>query len=231
MAAMASLRCGKLRSTSVYRRQGQSSNLKCMTFREAVLSRTLLFRLFGKITARPNRDVIVEDYINPAKGDMVLDVGCGYGELSSRLDRTIYTGIDISPKYIKYANQRYENLGRFICGDITKDSEMEHLGQFDIVTSMGVLHHLSDDDCQTLLLSVKRRLTSTGRLITLDGVFTQHQSPIARLLLRLDRGKYVRTEEHYRRLLSGQFEISKSDIRTDLIAIPFTHFATVCHPK
>lgn len=76
-----------------------------MTFQEAVLSRTWLFRLFGKITAKPNRDLIVEDYINPAKGDLVSDVGYGYGELSSRLDQIIYTGMDISPKYIKYANQ------------------------------------------------------------------------------------------------------------------------------
>jgi len=202
-----------------------------MTFREAVLSRTWLFKLFGKITARPNRDIIVEDYIRPAKGDLVLDVGCGFGELSSRLEQTNYTGIDISPKYIKYANQKYGNFGRFICGDITKDSEIEHLGQFDIVTIIGVLHHLSDNDCRTLLSSVKRRLTSTGRLVTLDGVFTQDQSIIARLLLRTDRGRFVRTEEHYRKLLSEQFDISTGDIRTDLLAIPFTHFATVCHPR
>jgi len=202
-----------------------------MTFREAVLSRTWLFRLFSRILSRSNRDAIVEEYIRPAKDDLVLDVGCGYGELSSRLNHANYLGIDISPKYIKYANHHYRNFGRFICGDITKDSELEHLGQFDVVTIIGVLHHLNDNDCQTLLSSVKRILASTGRLVTLDGVFTQDQSIIARLLLRSDRGRFVRTEEHYRKLLSEQFDISTGDIRTDLLAIPFTHFATVCHPK
>jgi len=187
--------------------------------------------LFSRILSRSNRDAIVEEYIRPAKDDLVLDVGCGYGELSSRLNHANYLGIDISPKYIKYANHHYRNFGRFICGDITKDSELEHLGQFDVVTIIGVLHHLNDNDCQTLLSSVKRILASTGRLVTLDGVFTQDQSIIARLLLRSDRGRFVRTEEHYRKLLSEQFDISTGDIRTDLLAIPFTHFATVCHPK
>jgi len=202
-----------------------------MTFREAVLSRTWLFRLFSKIVARANRDFLVDEYIRPAKDDLVLDVGCGYGELSSRLDQVKYVGIDVSPKYIKYANQHYGNFGRFICGDITGDSTLENLGHFDLVTIIGVLHHLSDNDCRKLLFSTRQILCATGRLVTLDGVFTRDQSVFARLFLRLDRGRFIRTEEQYRALISEQFEISVGDIRTESLAIPFTHFATVCRPN
>lgn len=212
-------------------RQELSSNLQIMTFREVVLGRTWLFRLFSRVASRANRDVIVEEYIRPTKDDLVLDVGCGYGELSSRLDQVTYIGIDISPKYIKYANQQYGNFGRFICGDITDDSVLEDLGHFDVVTIIGVLHHLSDNDCRKLLSTIKRILSATGRLVTLDGVFTQNQSAIARLFLRFDRGRFIRTEEQYRKLISEQFEISVGDIQTDLLAIPFTHFVTVCHLK
>jgi len=202
-----------------------------MTFREAILGRTWFFKLFNRIASKANRDVVVEEYIRPVYGDRVLDVGCGYGNLASRFKNADYIGIDISPKYIDYANEHYGNFGRFICGDITKDSEIEHLGKFDVVTIIGVLHHLSDNDCRTLLSSVKRVLSTTGRLVTFDGVFTHDQSAIARLLLHADRGSFVRTEGHYCELLSEQFELSTGDIRTDLLTIPYTHFVTVCHPR
>jgi len=187
--------------------------------------------LFNRIVSKANRDVVVEEYIRPVYGDRVLDVGCGYGRLASRLQNADYVGIDISPKYVDYANRHFGNFGQFICGDITKDSEIEHLGKFDVVTIIGVLHHLSDNDCRTLLSSVKRVLSTTGRLVTFDGVFTHDQSAIARLLLNADRGSFVRTEEHYCELLSEQFELSTGDIRTDLLTIPYAHFVTVCRPR
>lgn len=202
-----------------------------MSFREASLGRPSLFRLFTRIISRANRDVVVEEYIRPAPGDRVLDVGCGYGKLSSRISHVTYIGIDISPKYIENANLHYGSFGRFICGDITEDSVLENLEQFDVVTIIGVLHHLNDTECRTLLSSTKRLLNADGRLVTLDGVFTHNQSAIARLLLRSDRGRFVRTEEQYRRLLSEQFEISTGDIRRDLMNIPYTHFVTVCRPR
>jgi len=202
-----------------------------MTFRETILGRTWLFRLFNRSISRANRDVVVDEYIRPVKDELILDVGCGYGNLASRLDHANYLGIDISPRYIEYANRHYGNFGRFICGDITKDSTLEDLGHFDVVTIIAVLHHLSDNDCRTLLSSAKRLLSASGRLVTLDGVFTHNQSAIVRLLLRADRGRFVRREEHYRKLLSEQFEISTGDIRTDLLTIPYTHFVTVCHPR
>lgn len=210
---------------------GLPSKVLNMTIRDAILSRSRLFKLFGRIASKTNRDVLVDEYIRPTKDDQVLDVGCGYGELSSRLDRAKYIGIDISPKYIKYANQHYGNFGRFICGDITTDSTLENLGHFDVVTIIGVLHHLRDHDCRKLLLSVRQILNANGRLVTLDGVFAKNQSTLARIFLRLDRGRFIRTEEQYRELISEQFEISVGDIRADLLAIPFTHFATVCRPK
>lgn len=175
--------------------------------------------------------MVVEEYIRPAPGDRVLDVGCGYGRLSSRLDHANYIGIDISPTYIDYAKSNFGDFGRFVCGDVTENSVLKDLGQFDVVTIIGVLHHLSDSECQALLLSAKRLLGDNGRLVTLDGVFTHGQSAITRLLLRADRGRFVRNEEHYRKLLSEQFEISTGEIRGDLLTIPYQHFVSVCCPR
>lgn len=54
----------------------------------------------------------------------ILDVGCGYGELTKYLPKNInynYTGIDIVKSMIDYANEKNTNKNkRFCLGDITK---------------------------------------------------------------------------------------------------------------
>jgi len=56
--------------------------------------------------------VVVDGYIRPVKDEPILDVGCGYGNLASRLSHANYLGIDISSKYIEYANWHYGKFGR-----------------------------------------------------------------------------------------------------------------------
>lgn len=71
---------------------------------------------------------------------------------------------------------------------------------------MGVLHHLSDDDAKVILSSVRSQLKPSGRLITLDPCFTEPQNPIARFLIKHDRGCNVRTPEQYSKLVGDFFQ-------------------------
>ncbi len=95
-----------------------------MTFREALLGRPWLFRLFNRNISRANRDAVVNEYIRPVKDELIIDVGCGYENLASRLSHANYLGIDISRRYIEYTNRHYENFGRFVSGNIIKDSTL-----------------------------------------------------------------------------------------------------------
>lgn len=67
----------------------------------------------------------------------LLDYGCGLGHLNDYMLNNShsdinYTGIDINPKYIVYANQLYPGKN-FICSDL-EDIE----GKFDYVIGSGV---------------------------------------------------------------------------------------------
>lgn len=79
----------------------------------------------------------------------VLEAGCGIATDGAQFARggARYTGIDFSPTAIRLARQRFETQGlggRFVPGSITElpfdDSS------FDLVYSMGVIHHLPDTE-------------------------------------------------------------------------------------
>ena len=78
-----------------------------------------------------------------AAGASVADLGCGSGAFTRLLAERgfVVTGVDLSPKLIALARQRYP--------DITfEESDIESLhfkdGSFDAVMLSGVIHHLPD---------------------------------------------------------------------------------------
>ena len=68
---------------------------------------------------------------------------------------------------------------------------------FDIVLALGVLHHLDDNEALTLFQIAHDAMKPGGRLVTIDGVWTDDQSHIVKYLLSRDRGRFVRSEAGY----------------------------------
>lgn len=78
------------------------------------------------------------DHIVPLRGSRVLDVGCGYGFFLqvARLRGAHAYGIDLSPEAVQYCQRRWDypvELGT---------TETLDVGQFDIVTALGVIEHV-----------------------------------------------------------------------------------------
>lgn len=77
----------------------------------------------------------------------ILDLGCGTGNRSIDIARKFpdasVVGIDISERSIQIANNQKEGLSNieFICDDFTS-CQIDQT--YDIVISMGVIHHLQD---------------------------------------------------------------------------------------
>ncbi len=82
-----------------------------------------------------------------SQGKRVLDVGCGNGYVLSRYARkgADVTGVDLTAKAIELSRRRFELEG--LSGDFEQIDGV-HLpypdNEFDIVCSMGVLHHIPD---------------------------------------------------------------------------------------
>jgi SAM-dependent methyltransferase len=164
----------------------------------------------------------VDTYINARPGDRVLDIGCGPGDILKILPEVDYLGVDISEQYIASARARYGSRGRFECKAV-HDVVVEEPSSYDLVMANGVIHHLDDDEAIRLFEHARDALKPGGRLVTGDPCFVDGQSPVARWIVRKDRGKYVRTRDAYLGLASRAFSDVTSEIRHDMIRIPFTH--------
>jgi SAM-dependent methyltransferase len=134
----------------------------------------------------PDKPVI--RLIASTEQDVILDIGCGMGDLAAELRFKNYIGIDNDPAVIRIAKSRNIPNTQFLETDI-RDFDFSKLRVTKAVL-YGFLHHL-DDRAAVELLNFLCGIVQDS-LITLDPVYSEGHW-INNLLCRLDRGEYVRT--------------------------------------
>lgn len=176
------------------------------------------------------RSSYTREYVRPARGQRIVDIGCGPADIVAELpDGVEYVGIDMSPKYIDAARARFGSRASFHCQSISSELPVGP-ARFDIAMANGVLHHLDDAQALDLLRVARASLAEGGRFVTLDGCYLPNQSPIARWLLKMDRGKHMRAPEAYVELAEREFGTVVPHVRQDLLRIPYTHLIMECRP-
>ena len=187
--------------------------------------------LYSNITlllrGRKKTQKFVDQFIRPRKGDKILDIGCGTGDLLHFVSDVEYYGFDLDPTYIEMAKKQFGNRGKFFCKPVSRDA-FSGTEEFDIISAMGILHHLNDDEAHQLFELAYHLLKPGGRLITYDGCYIKGQSPVAMVFLGMDRGKFVREKSAYEDLARAVFTKVSTYIRHDLLNIPYTIIILEC---
>ena len=195
----------------------------------SILSMPAAYSTFQKILGggRVHR-VLCQEYIHAQAGDILVDVGCGPGEIIKHVDPLVqYIGFDISQRYINDAKVMYGGRGTFYCADITLVPP-DAIPPCKVAIAIGLLHHLDDDGAKRPIASLHDRLAEDGRLITLDPAYWPDQSRTARFIISKDRGQNVRSGEEYQALARTCFDNVKLSRRDDLLNIPYTHAILEC---
>jgi SAM-dependent methyltransferase len=194
-----------------------------------VLSIPAVYDLFQRLVGDHSaRQVICAEYLRVKEGDVVVDIGCGTGQIRSYLPDDIrYFGFDLSPQYIETARTEFPERSQFICANIISLAP-DAIPRCDLALAFGVLHHLDDVDARELLAHVHLRLSERGRLVTIDPVIEEQQSRVARALIERDRGRNVRMGDAYRALVPAVFSRVDLHVRRDLLRIPYSHAILEC---
>lgn len=163
------------------------------------------FFLFCRGLFEANFTVIrkaIRDHLGSSPDRKVLDIACGPGAFSDLFPENAYTGVDLNPKYIRFAQENYP--GQFSVQDARSLDFPEE--SFDDALVYGLLHHLDDDDVNAVLQGVKRILKPGGRALFIEDIPTESRlNLMGHLLHWAENGHYIRPAEDYRALLEPYF--------------------------
>lgn len=86
------------------------------------------------------------------KDSSVLEIGCGYGDLLSKIPGSIKTGIDFSDTHIQFAKEKHQGSGiNFIVMDA---NQLEIEEKYDLIILSNLIGYL--DDIQHVLTEIKK---------------------------------------------------------------------------
>lgn len=150
---------------------------------------------FGKYIAKA---------LNSKKDERILDVCCGLGDYSLVV-KGEYIGIDSNKSYVDCAIKKYGcEKRKFIKGDVKKiEFERKY---FDKAIMINATHHFSDKENLEIFKKVNYFVRDEFIIVDAD---IKSSNLFQRILLHLDRGKFMRPLEEQLVLASKIFEIKE----------------------
>ena len=170
---------------------------------------SLFYRLIQNIILKRS---FYDDFLNVIKTeniDRIIEIGCADSVILKNLNKDFfYDGFDIEENFIEKSKIKYSDNSKF---SFEKKSIHEiDFKKYDIektiVLLIGVFHHVSDEYIKIFL-----NKTKLFKVYAIDAVRLDGQNLFTKLLMDFDKGKYVRSENHYKKLLNEyQFILARN---------------------
>lgn len=167
---------------------------------------------------RKFRDAV--DFLDPDKGDTILDIGCGYGgQLSVALEHGAFSkvaGWTLSANQVREGRKMLAvhdpDLWELNEGDYRQDSRV-----FDHITSTGMVSHVGPRGLQPYVRNIRQRIRAGGRYVH-HAIMTRHsRTPLDAEIGVAFNKRYVwpgfhwfTLGEHIRALEKNGFEVVRA---------------------
>lgn len=185
-------------------------------------------KLLGGDRAYKKLREAIAAHIKNISYNKVLDVGCGTG-LFTDCFKGDYTGIDINEEYIKKA--RTEKRGSFNMGDATALQFEDET--FDLVFTLGVLHHLDAGSRGKMLKEMLRVCKTGGHILIVDGLVPSNRlNIIGYALAKLDRGRFKMRLSVFKKMLAALYPGRNTNIASNSLTVfPQEYVVTLIKKK
>ncbi len=126
--------------------------------------------------------------LNPKQGELILDLGCGSGQLSYQISKSKadVIGIDNSKSMIESAKEKYPELNFYV----KNAAQFQFKKPFDAIFSNAVLHWVTDSE--NAILSMNKNLKQGGRLVVEFGGKGNVKTIIKSIRKSLKKRKYTK---------------------------------------
>ena len=168
----------------------------------SILNFQFSYKIWRKITVNSKNNVVdlLKNKIN-FENKVIYDLGCGDGYIYELLFKNFknnfkYFGFDNNENYIKNFKKKFtQNVNQLICCDINNIEK--NFPQCDIFFANGLIHHLNDQQVESMFRQLKKKSNSDSVIIHVDPVFYDNQSKIRRIIMSQDRGRHIRSIDKY----------------------------------
>ena len=137
------------------------------------------------------------------KKPRVLDLCCGDSFILNYISSDIddYLGVDLSDKYLNFSKDRWKKFS-FLKLDLNEKNSLNKINEFkpEFIFINGALHHL--DNMTVKNINELLIFFNECFFLSVDPVKDKNKF-LNKIMISLDRGKYIRNEQEYTKLMSS----------------------------
>ena len=178
-----------------------------------LLKYKVIYRLYQNIIRKKKNEYNFIKYVfQQYKNVNVLDVCCGDSYILNYIKNCInnYIGIDNNSNYLKNSKKKFPKFS-FINSDIEKIHKIKKLNRSKInfIFINGAIHHLNDSKVTSLISCLNKKFPN-AKFLFIDTIRGKNKL-INKFMINLDRGKYIRTKQKYKKILKNFKSMETND--------------------
>ena len=159
-------------------------------------------KLIGSILyTNKNFKINLATLIEKSKFSAIHDIGGSDGDLLNyiNLGKKKYFCYDIDKHNILKGKKKFKNKDNIKFLNKSINSIKIKNNKKNLILLLGVIHHLDDDSVKEFISKLSKNVS----IIAIDGFYHEDQNFFSKILLKLDKGNYVRNFLDYKTILKN----------------------------